>query len=134
MKRILTIGVILLFIGVSIPSSTGVNLEPPQIKIIRPLEGYVYFFNEILGRFPTTVIIGYIDIIIHATDSQSGIKKIELFINDELTAISNNSTLSWGWESIIYFRHIIVFHRIKAVAYDNTGNNTTVRMNVIKIL
>ena len=53
MKRILTIGIILLFIGMSISSSTGFNVEKksqPKLYIDGPTngkagEGYIYTFN-----------------------------------------------------------------------------------------
>jgi parallel beta-helix repeat protein len=108
------------------------DMVQPKIEFIKPINNHVYFMNELLFPFFTTIIIGNIDIILNATDIQSGIDKIELYIDNELKAISNNGTLHWRWEnktSFWCFRH-----KIKAIAYDNTGNNAIVEMRVWRFL
>ncbi len=105
------------------------EMEPPQIYLIKPVKGHIYLKNKKVLSFFTTIIIGKIDIIINAIDNQSGINKIELYINNELKTISNKNTLYWTWKNKVFFRY-----EIKTVVYDNRGNNATKTLKVWKFL
>ncbi len=109
--------------------------HPPNISIIKPDRG-LYFFNEkirdYLLRFRIPLIIGRITIEVNATDNDSGIEKVEFYINGKY---KDNDTsfpyeYNWTWSR----PRLIHWFIIKVVAYDYAGNTATKRMLVRKIL
>jgi len=105
---------------------------PPEVEITCPEKGLYIFGNKILPRFiRPALIIGRITIEANASD-ESGIEKVEFYINGKLkdNVTSPPYTYLWKWNRPRIF-HIFV---IKVVAYDNTGETATDRMIVRKFL
>jgi hypothetical protein len=109
--------------------------EPPNINITKPERG-LYFFNkkirDYLLRFRTPLIIGRITIEVNATDEDSGIEKVELYINGKYMRNDTSFPYEFDWR----WTHPRLFHLfiIKVIAYDNAGNNATKIMVVHKFL
>jgi len=142
MKKLLVFGVIVLFLGMSIPSSgeiavstrdiTDVDMANfatddglPTVELIKPLKHGekkwgCYFRNRRICNCPIVFIIGFIDLEVKANDSE-GIEKVEFYVDNHLKASVNekdeNGVYSWIWNERIFFGHII-----KVVAFDTDGN------------
>jgi len=86
----------------------------PTLNIIKP-ENALYFFNAKLFKANKPIIIGAITLEVNAAD-QTGIQKIEVYIDDEL-----KQTITDGSNYYMNIR-IIGRHNLKINAYDNTGN------------
>ena len=71
--------------------------QPPTINLLKPEEGAIYFSNLRIINFPTTVIIGKIDIQATATDDVE-VQKIELLIDGEKIEEQNSDV----FESVSY--------------------------------
>jgi len=95
--------------------------EPPAIKIIKP-EKALYLFNFkirdfLINRKP--LIIGKINITVDSSDDDSGVMKVEFYIDNDLRASDTDEPYYFIWKEKRLFRHR---HIIKVVAYDNAGN------------
>ena len=106
---------------------------PPTVTITSPQKNYFYvnFKDIITFRFPfiTTFVIGKIDIAVQATDTQSGIDRVEFYIDNILQANDTITPYSWTWsEQVTLFPYVV-----KVTAYDKAGNHESDEMNVWKI-
>ena len=104
----------------------GVDLEPPEVSITKPQDGYLYvnILDIIVFELPirfiifNTLIIGKIDIEVYAIDNITGINKVEFYLNDELVGEDETQPYGWTWTNFA----ILFPYTIKVVAYDNAGN------------
>jgi len=108
---------------------------PPLVKISKP-ERALYFFDKKIRNFILSsripLIIGKITIEANATDEESGINRVEFYVNGRIMGkdTSDPFTYLWRWRRPRIF-HIIV---LKVVAYDNEGNTAIDKMIVRKFL
>ena len=127
----LVFGIILVVVGaIVVPSISGSTRKtsyitedytPPTVEITKPHYNMLYLFNKEffqIGFAP--IIIGKIDIEVNASDDDSGIEKVEFYIDGELKANDTTEPYSWTWGTIEFFQH-----QIKVIAYDNADNNAT---------
>ena len=106
----------------------------PTIQIIKPERAF-YIGNHKIRRLflRMALIIGDITVEVNATDSGSGIAKVEFYVNGKLKG--NDTTAPYTYnltkDRILGFVHMQI---IKVVAYDKAGNSATDRMVVKKYL
>ena len=98
----------------------------PNIKISKPQRA-IYIRDRKIIPFIVPVIFGDIQIWFSAVDNLSGLKRIELFIDDELKEIFTIIPKSWTWNEKTLWKYK---HVIKLIAYDNASNNATKNMTV----
>ena len=94
--------------------------QAPKVSIIQPYRGIYLLNKKILQIFNRlTLIIGKITVIANASDEDSGIEKVEFYINAKLKCTDTTSpyTYNWTWGQ---FR-LLHIYSIKVVAYDNEG-------------
>ena len=105
----------------------------PKVSITRPEKGLYIFDKKILPRFiRPALIIGKITIVANATDKDSGIEKVEFYINGKLKGTDSSEPFSYVWKrDRIRLFHIFV---IKVIAYDEDGATDTDKMIVRKFL
>ncbi|MCX6671863.1 MAG: Ig-like domain-containing protein [Euryarchaeota archaeon] len=116
--------------------TTKTDISPPSIAISQPKKGWIYI-NLLAGmiqkKFPifiTTLVIGPIDVIATASDSQSGVNRVEFYLNDVLKATDYTTPYSWAWvERGGFFPYLLTVK-----AYDNCGNSSTWSLPVWKFL
>ncbi len=103
----------------------GEDTIPPYVKIISPEHG-LYIRNRRL--FPwmitiRTIILGRIDIIVEASDIQSGIDSVAFYLDNNRfpEEVDYDEPYIWTWPrgSILNIRY---WHIVRAVAYDKAGN------------
>jgi parallel beta-helix repeat protein len=107
--------------------------EEPEVKITKPIKG-LYLFNIrlrkfLLNRLP--LIIGAINIEVEASDNDTGIKNVEIYIDGELIKNIESEPYSWKWKEKTIIKHK---HTIKVVAYDYNNNSATDEILVRKYL
>ncbi|MEM3705867.1 MAG: Ig-like domain-containing protein, partial [Candidatus Bathyarchaeia archaeon] len=89
-----------------------IDTNPPMLKIIQPQSG--------------STVSKIIDIKAEATD-ESGISKVEFYIDDRLVATDNTEPYTYRWNT----RSVKDgWHTITAKAYDNAGNTAQTSINV----
>ena len=106
----------------------------PFIKIIKP-DCSFYFMNHKLGVLPLNMpfVIGKLTIEANAFDNESGIKRVEFYIDDELKYSDNVKPYTYDWigDKKIFFKRR---HSIKVVAYDRYNNSNDDSIDVIRFL
>lgn len=112
------------------PKNLTIDDDPPKLKIKKPSIGGIYLFNCRIFPFYKPVIIGSIDIIAEASDSQSGMDHVEIYIDNNLTKSFNSTPYIWRWYARVLFPTKI---EIKILGYDNVGNVATTSIDIFKI-
>ena len=111
------------------------NLEniPPTVSITKPEKAFYIFNQKIFPRIiRLALIIGKITITANATDDDSGIEKVEFYINNKLKANDTTEPYTYDWTR----DRLRLFHffTIKVIAYDNDGETAQDTMLVRKLL
>jgi len=115
--------------------TTIMDTSGPSLSISQPKRGWIYinlFGGLIQKKFPifiTTIVIGPIDVIATASDSQSGVNRVEFYIDDVLRSTDCVSPYIWLWEHDNFFPYTL-----KVIAYDNCGNPSIQTLGVWKLL
>ncbi|KAA0002389.1 MAG: hypothetical protein FE044_03085 [Thermoplasmata archaeon] len=106
-----------------------VDKAMPTATIIKPREGYLYIEDrEIMSTvFGNTIIIGKITIVVDASNHESGVNRVEFYIDNVLQNTIMEEPYTWEWNYLSIGTHLI-----KVVAYDNAGNYASDEM-VVKI-
>jgi len=106
---------------------TTKDIISPEIMPKKPLEGYLYINDrEIIPLYLSTIIFGSITVEIDAWDNETGINRIEFYVDNVLKATDDKPPYQWIWDEEVFG-----LHEIKAIAYDNAGNSANSTMNVI---
>ncbi len=111
----------------------GPETSLPIVNIISPVKGYINinllgFFVLKLKSF-TTVAIGKIMVSANATDDQSGIERVEFYVDEVLKATVYTAPYNWTWAD----RGLFFPYTLKVVAYDYYGNLNFMSLKVWKI-
>jgi outer membrane protein assembly factor BamB len=100
----------------------------PCLSILKP-ENALYVRNRKIIPLRAPLIVGAIDITVNATDNQSGMNKVEFYIDDQFVSNDTASPYTWNWNvrTLLHWNHVI-----KIIAYNNAGNQTTKEISVRK--
>lgn len=109
--------------------------EAPQVEIVKPISG-LYMNDKLVRKYflpRIPLIIGTITIGFNASDNDSGVYRVEIFIDDEsrTNITSEPYNFTWSRDKISLFKHK---HTIKVVAYDYAGNSASDEITVRKFL
>ena len=104
----------------------GRDTVPPTVKLTKPINA-LYIKNRAVFPFFKPLIFGGIEICPSASDNESAVERIELYINEDLVNTSYSSSGNWTWDEQVFGRRII-----KIIAYDVAGNSNTVEKVVWK--
>ena len=133
-KKIITIGTAAIFIGTFFLSCVNAqtvrnnDTTPPIVSISQPGNA-IYIMGIRTIPFVRPIIIGSIQIWFWAEDDESGLNRIEIYIDYDLKASFTTVPKSWLWCEIT---PITLRHKLQLIAYDNAGNNATFELNVWK--
>ncbi|DAC72881.1 MAG TPA: hypothetical protein DSN98_03140 [Thermoplasmata archaeon] len=109
---------------------TGDDTVPPVIKITKPINYGIYIFNKLMFPLKTLqmpVIVQMFTIEASASDNESGIERVEFFIDGVLKGNDASEPYSYDWKEIISGKHTLT-----VTAYDNAGNNASAEILVFK--
>jgi hypothetical protein len=113
--------------------TTQSDTQAPIVEITSPGKGFLYInLRDIIVMkipFISTIVLGKIDVTIDATDSQSGVNKVEFYIDDELQSTDTTAPFTWSWTE----RGLFLPYTIKVTAYDNAGNTQSDQIKLWKI-
>jgi hypothetical protein len=102
------------------------DTTPPTVEIIKPANE-IYFLNAELFPLSVPLIIGRIDINATATDLESGIDRVEFYIDNQYKGNDTTEPYKWVWSEQAFFVYII-----KVVAFDKAGNSNYKELKVWK--
>jgi len=90
---------------------------PPSINIIRPEQGYLYFFDKKLFKLGgnTTIAIGPITISTHV-ENESPVDRVEFYLNDNLSYVASREPFEWKCRE-----HYVGDAVFRCLAYDVYG-------------
>ncbi len=112
----------------------GPETSLPNVTIILPAEGYIninlFRFISFKIKWFTTLLIGPAIVLANATDNQSGIQRVEFFVDEELFSTVYSPPYEWMWTE----RGLFFPYTLKVIAYDYAGNQNFDAMKVWKIL
>jgi len=106
---------------------------PPKVKIIKPEKAFYINNKKILPRlFRIPLIIGGITIEADLTNDNSGIEKVEFYINNKLVGNDTTEPYTFCWtRDRVRFIHLYL---IKVIAYNEDGAQSVKWMFVKKFL
>lgn len=115
--------------------------KPPEINIIKPEIGFLYFYGFKLMKIRSlkydSIIIGPITVKVDATDND-GISRVEFYLyhlsypKGKLVKNCTEEPFEFNW----FKDRLRLFHNydLKIVAYDNLGANSEIKMSIKKII
>jgi hypothetical protein len=102
--------------------------KKPIVEITKPKRYRVYYNNKKIAFIPfVTIVIGYLDIEVNATDGESGMNRVEFYINDDLYETDTDVPYTCG------FAEPPGIYTITATAYDNAGNSASDNIRIVKL-
>ena len=96
------------------------DTTPPNVAITKPLANSLYLRNKRVLPFPTTLLIGAIDVTVNASDTDSNISSVTFSLNGVLRKTATEPPYEWEWTERVFGRFTI-----EVAAYDEVGNNAT---------
>jgi hypothetical protein len=119
--------------------TTILDTTPPSLAITQPKIGYRYInisniqhekFKLWLYILRWTLIIGPIQVKVTASDSQSGINRVEFYLDNELQSTDYTEPYTWLWDN----EEQLFPYRLTIKAYDNQNNFNSLTLRVWKFL
>jgi len=115
--------------------TTKPDTIPPSVQITSPSRGYLYInfgniFIKKIRIFLTTIVIGRTEVAATVTDSQTGVNKVEFYIDDVLKATFTTEPYRWVWTE----QGFLFPYQLKVIATDNAGNQISSELKVWKVL
>ena len=115
--------------------TTMIDNIPPTIQITTPAKGYLHIniLNIIVRKIPiffTTMLVGKVEVTVTAEDHETGIQRVEFYVDDELKATDTSAPYSWRWTD----RGQFFQYTLRVVAYDYVGNFASKQITLWKIL
>lgn len=102
------------------------EINPPEVEIIRPKEGYLYIFDREIIEMKNTIVIGEITVIAEANGSN--LKKMEFYFDNELCFIDEEMPYEWKCNE-----NAIGKKEIKCIVYDSYGNKAEDEIEIIYV-
>ncbi|MFA5102833.1 MAG: Ig-like domain-containing protein [Candidatus Thermoplasmatota archaeon] len=138
-NKIIVFFISLLFISVSflpitmtsnkIVSASNIEADdttPPIVQIIKPMNA-IYFFDKAIALYEFPLIIRMINIEVTATDNESGVNRVEFYIDGQFKGDDFSEPYTYYWNEFLSGEHTI-----KVIAYDNADNNASAEIDVFK--
>jgi len=107
----------------------------PKVNITKPKEKTLYRNNEEIRRcLFLTRVVGPIDVNVTTSDDESGIDRVEFYVNNNLKSTVNytdpSTVFNWTYNETNILPKI---RKIKVISYDNAGNNNTDQITILKM-
>jgi hypothetical protein len=109
-------------------TTVRVNKNVPSLSITSPLPGHLYIAGRVVFAIPSDapVIIGKITVQAEATDTVSGISKVEFSVDGVLKFTDEQAPYEWPWDEAVFFSQ-----RMAITAYNNVGTAVTDELRVM---
>lgn len=99
----------------------------PTVQITKPIKA-LYFRNiELFQLSGGILIIGKINVEVNATDDDSGLDRVEFYVNNQLLGNDTTAPYSWLWNQTAFFKQVLTVK-----AFDAAGNYNSEEIQVWK--
>ncbi|MBN1860576.1 MAG: hypothetical protein JW840_03850, partial [Candidatus Thermoplasmatota archaeon] len=102
------------------------DMTPPLVKITKPEKAF-YLLNTKILPFFAPVVFFAIDVEVDASDNESGVARVEFYIDNVLKGNDTSAPYSWTWSEKSFLGYTLT-----VIAFDNAGHRTRVDANVWK--
>jgi hypothetical protein len=99
----------------------------PTLEITKPIKALYFRNREIFQLSGGILIIGKIDVDVTATDNDSGIDRVEFYVNNQPLGNDTTAPYSWLWNQTAFFRQTLTVK-----AFDKAGNFNSKEIEVWK--
>lgn len=103
------------------------DTTPPVINIIKPLNK-LYYFDRPTISLEKPMIVTMQNIIVEATDDESGVNRVEIYIDGNLKCNDTEAPYTYYWSKFLSGTSVV-----KVVGYDNAGNSASTEIEVFKL-
>jgi uncharacterized repeat protein (TIGR02543 family) len=110
-----------------------VDPNAPVVEIIKPTKG-IYFKDMKILPFIYPVVLNEITIQANASDEDTGIERVEFYINGELKETDVTEPYQCLWNENLSNIFSIKKHNIEVKAYDLTGNSASKEVDIIRVV
>jgi len=104
-----------------------IDLIAPDLKIITPIEGYIYTDDGTTRKenllIDKAIIYGPINVKLYVLDNGSGIQKVDIFVDNKLKKSISEQPFEWYWNTFSVGNHVLT---VKAVDYSGNENEESV--------
>ncbi|MGC9308495.1 MAG: Ig-like domain-containing protein, partial [Thermoplasmatota archaeon] len=105
---------------------TTMDVVAPMVSIEAPEHQRLYVRNKSY-LFPRTTVIGKITVEVTAEDADSGVERVDFYVDGELMATDTEAPYQWWWNEDT----ILDTHEIRVVAVDRDGNAAESSLSVL---
>jgi outer membrane protein assembly factor BamB len=103
--------------GWSDPFPFIVDGSAPVLSLVSPAAGHLYLGNVVAVPFPGTVVIGSFVVQAQASDTLSGVERVEFLVDGGLVATDSGAPYAFRWGHERFGRHVLAVG-----GYDRVGN------------
>lgn len=109
--------------------SAKVDTHNPRVSFETPEPNMMYLDNTRLNQqFRNTIVIGDIDVEVDADDFETGVEKVDFYVDGRLKKTDNEEPFVWSWNSFSFGRYTL-----KVISTDFAGNTDTEELTVFKL-
>jgi uncharacterized repeat protein (TIGR01451 family) len=101
----------------------------PFVTITKPEKGIYISNTKIFSFFLFVIVFGDIDIEVEANDIETGIGKIEFYLNEDIESIDTTPPYNWILDKGLFGKYVIHVR-----AYDKVGNYAENKLTLWKIM
>lgn len=102
-----------------------IDKTTPSLIIIKPEKGFLYINDMKIYYVGSTIAIGGITVKVNTSDTESGIAKVEFYVDNKLKYTDITAPYEWKWNEKIYCKH-----KLKTITYNQAGQTKTAEMDV----
>lgn len=103
------------------------DTTPPLVEIIKPINA-LYIFDRPYFKLGSPILTTMQNIVVNATDNESGVNRVEFYINGVLEGNDTAMPYTYLWNKFLSGKSTI-----KVIAYDNAGNSASKELQVLNL-
>lgn len=100
---------------------------PPSLEITKPVYALYFFNTQIIPLSGGILIIGPLEVEVIAADDESGLDRVEFYVNGQLYGNVTTAPYTWSWSQTAFFRQTLAVY-----AFDKEGNKAWKELEVWK--
>lgn len=103
------------------------DTTPPLLEITKPINALYFLNTQIITLSGGILVIGPIEVQAVASDDESGLDRVEFYVNQQLYGNVTTAPYTWLWNQTAFFRQVLTVK-----AFDKEGNKASKELEVWK--